>query len=566
MVVLLGLGGAGGFAYVRYVAKTEDRARLEAEATYEAGNFGTAEQQFESLAATYPNSRYADQYRFFADLSGVRAAVGSVSARSEPGPPLDRLRAFVGEFGDSLFAQPGGGYGSDIVAAGRQMADALAAHAGDRLKDARAEARRLDDDWPSHLARHRTDPAAADLAAAERAVADGEALLPTLDRFREKDGPNFGDQKAKFDTLKAEIAAEHARTAAVAGWRDLPGDPTDLKIESFTRSMRAAGLADDPEVARLTAWAEAELRARIVGTAGFRPAGPPPVDVSPAVLVSAPVAGSPSPLAASDKPPDVVFAVARGVLYALDAHDGTRLWGRPVADATADPRGTDLPVRFTLADGRTDWAIVPETLAGRSGLTARNARTGEPVWHQPLEAGLAGRPLILGRRIYVPLADEVGTVVEIQATTGDRLGRLTIRQRIGASLVGADGPTPGTVPPVRPGRRPPGVRVPRRGRGRRRDARTAPAHPGHPDRPPAGRPDRDRPARRPGGRRVAPIPADDPGRRPGRDDRPRRTPWTGATPRRRPTCPCPGGRRSRRRPTANGWSWRPTRGRMRSSA
>ena len=442
--VLFALGGAGGFAYFRYVAQTEDRARAEAETSYQANNFGTAEKQFESLVETYPSSGDVDEYRFFARLSAVRAAVGSVTARSEPGPALDRLRAFLTEFGDSSLAQPGTGYGSDVVAAGQQMADALVHHAQDRLDDSQAEARRVDDDWSTHLARQRTDPAAADLIAAEQTVADGEALLPTLDRYREKDGLNFDDQKAKFADLRAQFTAERARTAAIAGWRDLPADPTDLKIESFSRSMRTAGLSDDPEVGQLTAWAESELRARIVGTVGFRPAEPPPAEVSPPVLVSAAVAGSPVPLTSADAPPDVVFALARGVLYALDAHDGKRLWGQQVADATADTRGTDLPVRFTLADGRTDWVIVPATVAGRTGLTARNARSGEPVWHQPLEAGLAGRPLILGRRVYVPLADAVGTVVEFQATTGDRVGHLTIRQRVGASLVGTDGPTPGT--------------------------------------------------------------------------------------------------------------------------
>lgn len=441
--------GVGAFLWIQFTAKTEERAAQEAESTYAAGNFGTAAKQYASLAENYPGSTLSEKYKFFTALADTRAVVESVSTRQQPAAPLGKLKAFLAEYGNSPFAQPGSGFGSDIVTTGRKMIDSLSDHAGDHLKESRTRTRAPASDWAAYREQHRqpatpdsvSDP---DLIAAEQAVADGENLIPALDRFREKEGLSFEENQKKLAGLRTEFAAERSREAALAPWRDLPADPTDLRIESFERALRTAGLTEDPEAKQLGIWAQQELRKRIVGLAGYRRAEPPLAETAPPVLFTAAVLGSPRPDRSADVAADVVFAVARGVLYALDAATGERLWGTRVSSLFPDRREADLPVRFTLADGRTDWVLVASTTAGRIGLTARDARTGSPIWFQPLDAGLAGRPLILGRRVYVPLADSIGTVVEIQIATGDRLNTLTIRQRVGGSLVGTAGAEPGT--------------------------------------------------------------------------------------------------------------------------
>ncbi|MCZ2341178.1 MAG: PQQ-binding-like beta-propeller repeat protein [Bacteroidales bacterium] len=442
--LFLTLLGAGAFLWIQYTAKAEERAAQEAESSYMAGNFGTSSRQYQTLVMDYPSSTLSEKYKFFAALAETRSHVESVVTRQHPEEPLAQLQAFLAEFGNSPFAQPGSGFGSDIITTGRKLIDALADHAGDRLKASRAESRQMGADWAAHLeqCRKRGTPNA-DFLAAEQTLAAGEALIPTLDRFREKEGLSFDDQRKNLAEVRSELDAERRRETALAPWRDLPAEPTDLRIESLERAMRTAGLSDDPEAKQIILWAQQELRKRIVGIAGYRRAEPPPRETTSPVLFSAPVLGYPKPERTDGTTTDVVFAVARGVLYALDAATGERLWGTRIGEVFADRREADLPVRFTLADGRTDWVLVASFVDGQPALTARDARTGQPIWYQPLDARLAGRPLILGRRVYVPLADSVGTVIAIQIATGDRLATLTIRQRIGGSLVGALGTAPG---------------------------------------------------------------------------------------------------------------------------
>ena len=441
VAVLLGLG----VMFSIYQARTEERLAAEAQAAYEARNFGLAAKQFQMLVEGYPQSSRSLEYQFFAGLAATRAAAEAPSARQSPQPALEQFRAFLNEFGTSPFAQPGGGYGSDLVEAGQKLGSALAEHAADELKAAETAARQLAATWPEYLAYHQQDQRAMQaIAAAKDTLEAGEQLVAGLDRFREKDGLNFEEQQKRFAELHEKIVSESARAAAIKPWRDLPGDPTDLRIEQFEKAMRAGGFLDDPEVRRLTEWAREELRKRITGSLTFRSAEQKPESDQLTGFFSVPVAEIPpiDRMRGSDAVP--VFAVVRGIVYALDAMTGDRLWAVRVADVAAHPRSVDVPIVMTLADGQTSWALVVSERQGQAGLTARDARTGKAIWHQPLEAGVAGRPLILHRRIYVPLADPLGTVVEIQLATGARIGQFQIRQKIAAELAGGAGPIAGT--------------------------------------------------------------------------------------------------------------------------
>jgi outer membrane protein assembly factor BamB len=94
----------------------------------------------------------------------------------------------------------------------------------------------------------------------------------------------------------------------------------------------------------------------------------------------------------------------------------------------------DVPVRVALGEGGTELVLVPSDLGGKPGITARVVRTGEAFWHQPLDAPPAARPVVVGKRVYVPVLDDAGTVVEIEAGTGNRLSHIPLQQRLGAGI------------------------------------------------------------------------------------------------------------------------------------
>lgn len=432
VVALVGIG----YGFLRHSATQERRESEEAQEAYEKGNFAVAATRFDKLAKEFPGTADGDRYQFFAELASTRATIDAVTTRENPGLAAKKLGDFLTKFGNSPHAQAGTGYGADIVLTGQKLADIVADHAGDRLKSYRVVSTDPEKYQPA-------DVSTAELDAGEAAIAEARAMLPALDRFREKDGPSFSGQRQRFDDLSADFAKERKRLDFLAPYRTLPVDPTDDSIETSETALRVAGYLEDPQVREILRTAKRKLQELIKYTPGVVDARRAPGEMVSPVLFASPVLGSTEPRTPTDAPPDVVFAVARGVLYALDTHTGSLLWGTRVAAITSDLRTADVPVRVSAGDG-SEWVLVASDLGGKPGLTARVARTGEVVWHQPLEAGFAGRPTIVGRRAYVPLADPMGTIVELQLATGRRLGQIQIRQPIGMPPVASTGARAGT--------------------------------------------------------------------------------------------------------------------------
>jgi hypothetical protein len=413
--LVLVVGGTAGLFYVRGLRAEEDAAG-QAQAMYEEGKFGEARKRFDELVATYPSSKDRDKYAFFGKLSGLKGSITAVTTRENPGPAVEQLRAFVLEHADSPLAQPNTGYGADVVQAGQSLCGTLNDHAADRVKAYRA---------------NRVKRKESELAAAEKAVAEGRGLIPVLERFRDKNGQAFDEVRAKYDSTEAEVTKEWKRLATLDPWRDLPNEPTDQLIARFEKEMRAAGLADDGEVQSLATAAKTKLRQLVL----FQPdpaAAEPAPPASTTVTAFAPrVHESPAPKPVPEASSDAVFAVAKGVLYVLDAHTGRPLWADRVS---TDPGTADAPLRFVSEDGSTDWLFVTSVLDGQAGLTARDTRTGAPVWHQPLPAPALGRPVRIGGRLFVGLKDDLGTLLQFDLTGGGQLSRCGIRQPIGGGL------------------------------------------------------------------------------------------------------------------------------------
>ena len=158
-----------------------------------------------------------------------------------------------------------------------------------------------------------------------------------------------------------------------------------------------------------------------------RPGGPPE-EAAPALLMC-PRLDQPDIKAAPVN--QVVFALARGVLYALNDADGRLLWFTRVGIDTSE-----LPVR--LRPSETDKEELVLVLSSDTNtLCARNVRDGAPRWHVELGQPCLGRPLVVQQgnlqRVYLSLVD--GKILEIEIVTGMLLGeyRLGLPLRVGGA-------------------------------------------------------------------------------------------------------------------------------------
>ena len=401
--------------------QTEAKQVKEAEKLYAEGKFGEAAKRYEELQQEYPDGENTKKYEFFTKLSAAQNAIGSVAARENPAGPHQTFSEFLTEYGESPFAQPDTGFGSDIVQAGYKLANVFNDNAGDHVKEYRKDRAKL-----------------GELDLAQKSIQQGRELLPQLDRYRGSGGLDAGKAREQFDTTAGEVAKERTRLAVLAPFRNLGAGPTDERIAEFERALKSALLADDKEADSILALARAKLRGLVVFAPERRRAvaaieGPPLAFLAPAV------AGSPVAKSGTEETNDAVFGMALGVFYALDAHTGNPLWGRKLHATGADPKTMDLPLRIVLADGAIDWVLLPSNLDGKPALTAFRTRTGEAIWRQPLADPVLGQPALIGNQLFVPLQDPLGTVVHLDVVTGEQFGTLSIRQPIGGGLAALPG-------------------------------------------------------------------------------------------------------------------------------
>ena len=339
-IALLGTLAVAGIGLYRHYVLTESQLAQKAEDAYKDGNYPAAQQKYEELLTRFGGSSDAEKYRFFADLSGTRAVVGSVTARENPAPAMKAFAAFVEQHGQSSYAQPESGFGADVVQAGRRLAETVADHAGDRLKSFLGDRKKLDD-----------------LTAAERAVQDGRDLLPTIDKFRDRQDDNLATVRGRIDEMEKSFKFERHRLEVLAPFRDLPTDPkiTSERIGSFQVALKDNKLTDDAEALQMLAAAEKWLQENVKYASISRPAVAAPVDPLRPVLFAAPVAGSREPRPAPGVTPDAVFAVAPRHPVRAGRRDRPAPVGRPrgVADRRpADGGPADPGVRERRGRGR----------------------------------------------------------------------------------------------------------------------------------------------------------------------------------------------------------------------
>ena len=176
------------------------------------------------------------------------------------------------------------------------------------------------------------------------------------------------------------------------------------------------GFLNRPEIVELINRSEKALLSMIVFTSEERSAEAFPIDRHPSLILGS----NTDPVPANT---GIVFAVARGVLYALAEGKGQIIWAARVGIDTVH-----LPVRVP-ASGNVP-ALVLVTAPDRHGLVAREAATGKVRWYQRLPGPVCGQPLLVEGRLIVALSDPLGTIVVLESRDGSQLGYMRLNQPI----------------------------------------------------------------------------------------------------------------------------------------
>ncbi|HVK11434.1 MAG TPA: PQQ-binding-like beta-propeller repeat protein, partial [Gemmataceae bacterium] len=397
-LVALALTVGGGYALWRYKSLEPDRLHEMAHQEYKARQYQQARTHFEKLAADYPTHGHAPEARFFVQLCALQQAVGVVTVEENPDPALAEWDRFQKAIADPVLAPFAAKdrFGIDVYDAGLKLAEKAVAKAGREFDADKPEAT---EDW---------------LAKAVTVEATTAQFQPDLPRDK-----GFAKSAAE---LQDKIAAARDRLARLDRVRQIkdPEERRNVAVEE--------GLLDDPAYRAMRRDDEQRIQAQARYTKEPQPRAPTPApDDGLTSLLFAPAVGMPERRALAG-PPGVFFALARGVLYVLDEADGRVLWAaRTGLDMDVMPvhvRGNDLP----------GLALIATNTGDRFGLSARAAADGRPLWHQPLPAPVRGTPVVVGPNAYVALGDDAGTVVEINVTTGEAVGKITLGRPAGPQL------------------------------------------------------------------------------------------------------------------------------------
>ena len=419
VAVIAGGLGLGGYFYNRHLEATPERLYTKAKKEYEAKNYEPARKLFDELATEHQDSPYTAEAKFFRELCALRGAVYSVTVRSDPANAQAQLKKFLTAIDDPVlqpFAEPKK-FQVDIWETVLKLTEDVTGKGGDLFNRDKP-----DDALPWHQ------------QAAE--------LGKVVERFHPKD-LDRENIYAQINGLMTKIENARGRLILLAELKTILADPDDSQIVDARRRIDEAGYAGDSAFIQVLNDAERLLSGKVV----YERDNPPiPSNRDRAVestsLLFAPRLDRPKSQPPSRSAPTTFFALARGILYALDSRDGSVRWATRLGiDGDISPLvvpGTDL---------HPDMVLLVENDGTRTSLCARAARDGVALWRQILPGPCLAEPILVGQRVYVPLRerptvkgerarrDEVGVILEIEIASGSRIGRLALGRPLGSGLV-----------------------------------------------------------------------------------------------------------------------------------
>jgi hypothetical protein len=369
--------------------ETERYAHAKAE--YGDHHFRKSADAFQALITDFPDSEKLDEYQFLTELSQLRDYVDSPQTASEQA--LDRVLQFLRAHERSPFLQT---YGSGIGETLQKLGVDLAQNGLELLRR-----------------RSNLERAKQTLAMAE------QARTATL-RFIPGSSPD-GTLSAILETLRRQLVEAQEIRIAIEKVRLFGPSFDNLRnAEAIFRRLRLNG---DGEAQDLLARLRDGIQTRVQYAAGAKKpmvSGVLSEASYPSLLIVSGVRGD------SLKKPGgsrVVFALARGVLYALAAANGEVVWATRVGIDTSS-----LPVRFPATESTPELALVLSS--DTNILTARETLTGREIWNHQLTSPCLGRPLVVDQMAYVATYD--GSIFEIDVPSGRIVGHF----QVGAPLSG----------------------------------------------------------------------------------------------------------------------------------
>jgi outer membrane protein assembly factor BamB len=367
------------------------------------------------------------------ELCSLRLAVGSVTVRSDPAPAQAQLDKFL-KATEPPEMQPfleAGKFGGDVGQATLKLNEDVLDKGDDVFNQDSPDD---SENWLRHA----------------------EKIGAVVDRYRgmdverEKVGKKMTVLRKRIDGARTRIRLLADARTRLAGADDKVIDDVRTAAQSQTffavnaaKEGKDVALVDDPAFKQLLAEAEGTIQGRVA----YKRFEPPIATTaarggSGTGLLFAPRVDVPDPnrVPAPQGPSSVFFALARGVLYALEDIEGRVLWATRVGID-----GDSLPVQLPGNALHPDLVLVVSNDGIHAALTARIARTGEAVWHQALPSPVIGRPVIVGQRVFVPLSEvlapdaenahrlEQGVVWEIEIANGAVVGRIVLGRPLGGS-------------------------------------------------------------------------------------------------------------------------------------
>ncbi|OAI52325.1 hypothetical protein AYO44_04765 [Planctomycetaceae bacterium SCGC AG-212-F19] len=400
VVCLLAIAGMGAWFFLHGVPDQEEVLREEAEALFTRASqnkeYDDAARLFDKLARSFPQSDRVKEYGFYAELCRLlQASTGAVVFADKV---METLCAFLKKYAQDTLLDKNRLKVTDVY---RNLLE-----------------RHLDD--TEKVAEQKPIPSS-DLKRIEDAIA-------TVRKWRDEAKPYWpeGDMPLSIRERIAELerklakARERARFLAAL---DKMEKPALKDIENVRLRARDLELVGDAEVEKRI---DALIQKAIPSVEYVRnpDAAKDTVAPTPVGLVVVPrLDTNPTPLANHG----VVFALVRGILYALAENDGHVLWATRVGIDTHH-----LPVRLPPTE-TTTFEIALVLSSDSNTLTARRITDGQALWRHNLGNTALGRPVVverrivrpeggdfLSRRVYVATID--GRVQEIEIASGNLLG------------------------------------------------------------------------------------------------------------------------------------------------
>lgn len=380
MLSTLGVLGAGGWYFVRgKQAASEADLFDRAVEHYRQAEFSQTVDRLQELNRAFPDSPKRPQYLFLAELADVRRA--TEEGRHEPAALMeayDRLGSFVDR------------------------------HHNDPLMKERHE-----DLW--HTLRHLSE----DLVDLAEKNQEPDLLARAAEAWNAAakfQAPRDVDEILVAEKLRKEMIRIRKALAEVQGFREAFAALGALRTRPGADAVRQAKIL----LERIAPEKKAEGRALLEELQELHrrsirflptPQGAekrPPLEEDAAFLYPAPAFDPPSPAVRSTAG-KITLALARGLLYALDAETGQVRWVRRLgADTVA------LPVSVAAGPLHPDMFLA--VASDDPAVLALAAATGKVLWRHPLNGPALAPPLLAEGHVLI--ATLSGRIDDLDLATG----------------------------------------------------------------------------------------------------------------------------------------------------